>query len=177
MSVVGSHTLGAAFATRDVTAALDACVDGEAGASLRAARAQAGAHLVVVLAGPLLPVRGKAFVMSEPDPRFERFAYAIVNVRALLGESMTLAHELGHLFGADHNRASIEGVPPAGPAFGWQFTADGVDYRTIMSRAPGTVAPVFSSPRIRHCGVACGSESADNAGVIRANASIVAEFA
>ena len=159
---------------RDPGALLNALVDDPACGELRRERDRVRADLVTYIAPATLAARGKAFVMSEPDPRFAAFAYSVVSVLSLGG--LTLAHEIAHNFGCDHDREHVEGAPPGGPAFGWRFCTGGVDYRTIMSRQAGVALPVFSSPRIRFGDSPAGTARADNASVIRANAGLVASF-
>ena len=149
-----------------------------AGVDVRALRNQTGADLVSFFRAQDLYAREVCGVAFFPfDSRTS------VNV-VMDGESggsvcdvYVFAHEVGHNFGARHQRAQ-DSTPSAGHAFvrTGQFT-------TIMASI-GTGRPdrhrtlgYFSNPRIACGNLPCGTaESEDNAGVMNQNAALVAGY-
>jgi len=95
----------------------------------------------------------------------------------------TLAHEIGHLLGADHDP---ENVTLDSPRFafghGYQFNAeDAPGWRTVMAlECSDRTCPrvnLWSSPLIQHGGVPTGSvDLHDNARVLRETKGVVAGF-
>jgi len=90
----------------------------------------------------------------------------------------TLAHELGHNFGATHdpdNRDS-DGVTPF--SSGYRFRgSDGLLYHDIMAYDPGELIPYFSNPRLKYQGARLGNaRSADSARTITLAAPYVARY-
>lgn len=149
-----------------------------AGVDLRALRARYGADLVSFFRVQDLYARGVCGVAFFP-----------LNLRAgvnvvMDGESggsvcdtYTFAHEVGHNFGARHQRAA-----DANPSPGHAFVRPG-QLTTIMATF-GTGRPdrhrtlgYFSNPRIACGNLPCGAAgSEDNAGVMNANAGRVADY-
>jgi len=89
----------------------------------------------------------------------------------------SLAHEIGHLIGARHDRALDDTPRPFAYGHGYVH-AD--KWRTIMSYKDSCGGcerrSVWSSPDVLVDGVAAGDESTDNARVIRDQAKRVADF-
>ncbi len=89
----------------------------------------------------------------------------------------SLAHEIGHLIGARHDRATDDTPRPF--AYGHGFI-DGKKWRTMMSykqKCGGCPRrPVWSGPDVKVDGVPAGDDETDNAKVIREEAARVAGF-
>ena len=92
---------------------------------------------------------------------FSPWGYSVV-VDAYADAFLTLAHEVGHNFGCGH--APGDGGSGAySYSTGRRFTADNVQYRTVMAYAPGTRISYFSNPGVSFLGVATGTSTANNA--------------
>jgi uncharacterized delta-60 repeat protein len=68
-----------------------------------------------------------------------------------------VVHELGHLLGCAHDRATHPASYSAFPySRGYRFEADGVTYITTMCYQPGIVIPYFSNPNLTYLGAPIG---------------------
>ncbi|MFO7313162.1 M12 family metallo-peptidase [Rhodothermus marinus] len=117
-------------------------------------------------------------------------AYAIVKVSYASGGRYTLAHEIGHIQGAQHH--PDDGVDPQGIPYarGHRFSAYSCTpdcrtryYATIMAypwsySSPYTYTRIryFSNPNVSYQGVATGRPDRNNARVLRETADVVADF-
>ncbi len=112
-----------------------------------------------------------AQVAASADKAFA----AVHHECAALGYS--LAHELGHLIGARHDEALDDSKTPF--PYGHGFI-NGTTWRTMMSYEESCSGcpriPVWSNPDVIINGVHAGTETANNARVIREAASRVAGF-
>jgi Metallo-peptidase family M12 len=104
-------------------------------------------------------------------------AFAVVNY-SCAAANLSLAHEIGHLFGARHNVDADSTVMPF--AYGHGYCYSGGGWRTVMSYecSSGHIRmPYWSSPTIMFGGVPTGTaDKEDNARVLRETASTITSF-
>ena len=112
---------------------------------------------------------------AEVYARPER-AFAVVHHECAAG-MYSLAHEIGHLIGARHDRALDDDTQPF--AYGHGFVLS-KSWRTMMSYKDSCDGcprvPVWSSPNVMVQGVPAGNAESDNARVIAEQAARVAKF-
>jgi hypothetical protein len=103
--------------------------------------------------------------------------YAVVH-HECAATSYSLAHEIGHLIGARHERALDRSSTPFPHGHG--FVAPDLKWRTMMSYKASCGGcprvPLWSSASVRWQGQAAGDVETDNARVIREQAERVAAF-
>jgi hypothetical protein len=105
---------------------------------------------------------GNAYLWNDPpNAAFEAFAFSVVS-RHCAASNLSLAHELAHNMGCDHDHAH---ATPSGGAFPYSHghqTASG--YRTVMALPPGGPRiPYFSDPDATYQGDVLGESSGPNA--------------
>ena len=123
---------------------------------------------------------GIAYQLMRPGGEPEN-AFAVVNGDA---DPLLFAHEVGHLFGAGHERAiSRRGLRPYAHGFVHTPPAPEAEpYMDVMSygfgrRTPPLRLPFLSTPRLTYNGVALGDPAtADNARTVRELAPVVAGY-
>ncbi|MET0807618.1 MAG: reprolysin-like metallopeptidase, partial [Pseudoxanthomonas sp.] len=169
-------------------------------AALRAAREQYGADLVSLVRQFNTPENdgcGIAWLLgggqSGIDNSDEYFGYSVVSDGRDAGSDgktyfcreETLAHELGHNMGSQHDRvsATVDGTLKYGIypySFGYKTAAGAGNFYTVMAYgdAGQTAFRTFSNPRITLCGgLACGVDGqADNARSLTQTMPMVAAF-
>jgi len=105
---------------------------------------------------------------------FEVLAFNVVS-RICLGGNPTLAHELGHNMGSEHDLANSTATPSHPYSYGW-VTANGT-WRTIMAIVPVAQLHYFSNPNKSFAGQALGATGqAENWLSLNQNAAAVAQW-
>jgi len=136
-------------------------------------RSAYGADLVSVIVGNF-DYCGLAWVMTTNSTSFAPLGFSAVNYTCI----SSLAHEIGHNMGAQHDIAnsSFQGLGPY--SYGYRFTGNSsTQYRTVMAYSPGTRISYFSNPNVQFDGVATGvNGSADNALTLNTSRTTVAAF-
>jgi hypothetical protein len=146
-------------------------------------REQHGADLVALVSEDTNSC-GMAYVMTAPTTAFAANAFAVVHSGCL--SSLSLAHELGHLLGCQHDRSSSVGVAAFPYAYGWrQCETDRPRFRTVMAEACAGAIRInyFSNPALSYEGLPLGIDAAldplnaaDNARAINLTAPVAASF-
>ena len=147
-------------------------------------RDQYGADLVSLFVGQGT-LSGLANQLRDPAAanRADK-AFTIVLARDAAAPQYTLAHELGHNFGAGHDIELNEGPGLLPYSYGHRFTATDSQwpwkkaiYRDLMAYEPGIIIPYFSNPDVIFKGVPTGvAGQAENALTMRRTAPIVAAY-
>ena len=125
-----------------------------------------GADLVCLITETADPgFAGLAFtpLKSPPLPDFAAKAFSVVK-RSEAVATFTFAHEISHNLGCAHDREHALDATGTNLvygsynfSFGHRFTGgDGVEYRDLMSYAPGVQIPYLSNPNILFQGVPIG---------------------
>jgi peptidyl-Asp metalloendopeptidase len=103
-------------------------------------------------------------------------AYFVVH-HACATLTMSIAHEVGHILGARHDRTVDENNAPFAYAHGY---VNGTKWRTMMSYKEGCGGcpriPYWSNPRILYKGEPTGTVASDNARTILEQAERVSKF-
>ena len=124
---------------------------------------------------------GMAWVMTQPSPGFEAWAFNVVSTSCATGY-YSFGHELGHNMGCAHDRGNAGVGGAYDYSYGHRFWgASGSQWRTIMAYSPGTRIQHFSNPDVDFDGRPTGvpdnrNDSADNALTIDNTAYTVANF-
>lgn len=139
-------------------------------------RHEFGADIVVLIEENTGASESAGFTMDSPNVNFRDSAFVVVK-RTAMRTSYTLAHEIGHIFGCQHDTAHATSSGSYSYSRGFSFVAGGNTYRTIMAEGTGTRIPYFSNPAVQYLSVATGQNGvANNAWTIRTNTSVVAAF-
>lgn len=111
---------------------------------------------------------GVAYLLDSPTVNStmgsvlnDSYAFSVVTWGYTIGYDL-VSHELGHNFGAQHDRENaLNGLGELNPGafsygYGYRFYAQGTQYHTIMSYDPGTSISYFSNPNVTWSGVSLG---------------------
>ena len=148
------------------------------------ARANAGADLVALYRtrGASL-ISGISYELTNPtaalpDPITGKapaaaFAFSVVAA----DEPWVLAHEVGHSFGAGHDKTTDPDGGMTAYAAGYRHDHGEVRFRTIMAYGSEPLIPHFSNPAISYEGIPTGIDNdADNARAMNLVAPAVASY-
>ena len=167
----------------DISEDLDELEDDEPDGALFSVhelRRQHRADLVCMITETTGGPYGLANLMDKVEVEFGEKAFSIVQRQYAIAYQ-TLAHELGHNMGCQHDRATSS----SGGAFDFshahRFEVDGTLYHTVMAYQPGLPIPYYSNPDVLFLGVPTGipessPNSANNAKTINLSAATVARF-
>lgn len=103
-------------------------------------------------------------------------AYFVVH-HACAAVTLSIAHEIGHIFGARHDRVVDASNEPLPYAHGF---INGTKWRTMMGYNDGCGGcpriPYWSNPRVMYKGEPTGTDASDNARVILEEAERISKF-
>ncbi|CAM9482761.1 unnamed protein product [Ectocarpus fasciculatus] len=139
-------------------------------------RDEYGADLVQLI-GYYLNTCGVGFTMGGPSSAFAPYGYSVVHTNCL--SNFSHIHELGHNFGANHNK---ENVANSQLAYNFAYrNCDGVKpFRTIMAYSSGCPSTprvdVFSNPDKTYANHIQGTEEENNARVLNEAMATVVNF-
>lgn len=137
-----------------------------------------GADLVTLFASDG-DVGGLGYALEDlDDPSNPEYGFSVIREPQASSPTFTLAHELGHNFGASHDYANAGSHGYAPYSHGYRFWGnDGKQYHDIMAYDPGQTIPYFSNPDIIYKGKPIGTATRSNAArVINETAPTVARY-
>ena len=86
-------------------------------------------------------------------PSNDQLAFTAIAENSLGANNYTLAHEIGHIIGAGHERGNPDGARgPFTYSYGYRFTAAGILQHDIMSYDPGLEIPYYANPAVSYHG-------------------------
>jgi hypothetical protein len=143
-------------------------------------RNEKAADLVVVLVKGDFSFCGLGYLMASVSSSFAPFGYSVVASNCAAAGILTFPHEIGHNFGARHDRAvdNTDGSP-------FDFNHGYVDntnaFKTIMAYGSNFRYPGFSNPNVKYNGAVTGKPegnplAADNRLTFQKTAYTVANF-
>lgn len=137
-------------------------------------RDESGADLVAALLNNNTSC-GLGWVMTAPSA-YPDYGFSVI-ARDCIGNH-SLAHELGHNMGAQHDVDNSAAQGAYTYSYGWRFSGDTEGpLRTIMAYAPGFRINRFSNPNLMYDGQALGIiGQADNASTLERTKGIVASY-
>lgn len=148
---------------------------------LHVLRDQYGADLVALITtSPSGPYCGIAYQMTSITTSFAPYAMSVTDAGCATGNT-TFTHELGHNFGAAHDRGAWSGTPALPYGYDWVNPQQG--WRTVMAyaNACGHCGKIlrFSNPDQTYNGAPLGApagapNAADNRAVLNTTSSTVA---
>ncbi|CAN0514451.1 unnamed protein product, partial [Ectocarpus sp. 8 AP-2014] len=107
--------------------------------------------------------------MSSPSSGFAQYGYSVVHTNCLFNFSHI--HELGHNFGANHNKENAGGGDGVDAYnYAYRNCGLGTKFRTIMAYSSGCPSTprvsVFSNPDRTYANQRQGTENTNNARVL-----------
>ncbi|MGR9044310.1 MAG: M12 family metallo-peptidase [Gammaproteobacteria bacterium] len=145
---------------------------------IHALRDQYGADQVVLISSES-NYCGIAYVMTNPSSSFNVAAFSVVHDDSKYAclSNNTMAHELGHNQGDQHDRASANTVGAYDYSYGYRLCQTG-GFNTIMAYSCSGAARVgyFSSPNLTYNGEYLGTSTEDNVRSMNNTKAIVAAF-
>jgi len=85
-------------------------------------------------------------------------AFAAIAENSIGANNYTLAHEVGHIIGAGHERGNPDGARgPFTYSYGYRFTRREFCSNDIMSYDPGLEIPYYANPAVSYHGAPTGS--------------------
>ncbi|MDP7062181.1 MAG: M12 family metallo-peptidase [Planctomycetota bacterium] len=115
---------------------------------------------------------GLAYLMTNVSASFRSWAFSVVNY-SCMQNSQTLAHELGHNFGSNHDP---QNASSGAYSYSFGFRTSNNQYRTIMAYWPGTEIDRWSGPNVSYNGYTMGNSSQDNVRSLNNTASTAASW-
>jgi len=121
---------------------------------------------------------GMAYSLERLGARSnDELGFSVVLIDQAGAPTYTLAHELGHNFGATHDVENSDEPGVFAYSYGYRFTADGIEHHDIMAYDPGQTIAYFSNPDVEYRGVPTGLAGvADVARTISRTAPEVASY-
>jgi hypothetical protein len=116
---------------------------------------------------------GIGYLMNSPGSWFASSAFSVVDWSCAAG-NLTLAHEIGHNQGLNHDPANAVGQGAYPYSYG--YVDPGCAFRTVMAYGPCERVTQFSAPDVTFNGRVTGTPSQDNARTLNNTAAIVANF-
>ncbi len=105
-----------------------------------------------------------------------QYAYSITRWD-IAAAAFVHAHETGHNLGCAHDPDNVDCSPASSYGLGHRFNgSDGVQYRTIMSYAPGTRINNFSNPNVNFLGTPTGLSTRHNSRIINDRDTIIEDL-
>jgi len=140
--------------------------------NVQALRDSSGADQVSLIGNGYTGACGIANQMTVVTPYFAPNAFSVVE-RSCAAGNLTLAHEMGHNQGMQHDPANA-GSAAYPYSYGYQDPSGA--FRTVMAYGASTRVKQFSNPGVAYGGLPTGTSTQDNARTLNSTALTVANF-